>query len=352
MSLGPVMLDLEGLELTPEEEELLNNPRVGGVILFSRNYHDADQLTRLINRVHDVRQPKLLIAVDHEGGRVQRFREGFTRLPPASAFGAVYDQDPGRACRLASVSGWLTASELRASGLDFSFSPVLDLRTRVSDAIGDRAFHAEVDAVVNLARAYIAGMKRGGMSAVGKHFPGHGSVKGDSHLATPCDHRDLETVQMSDLRVFERIIADGLPAIMPAHVIYDRMDDKPAGFSRYWLKDVLREHLEFQGVVFSDDLVMAGAAVAGEIEDRGAAALEAGCDMLLVCNDRAAAVRLLDAAPESADPIRSARLARMHGLHQTSRERLLESEAYRAAVSEVTALNPEPELDLGFDAPA
>lgn len=352
MSLGPVMLDLEGLELTLEEEELLKNPRIGGVILFSRNYAEPEQLTRLIARIHAIRQPKLLIAVDHEGGRVQRFRKGFTRLPPASAFGAVYDQDTGRGCRLASLSGWLTASELRASGLDFSFSPVLDLRNRASDVIGDRAFHTEVDAVVNLARAYIGGMKRGGMSCVGKHFPGHGSVKGDSHLATPCDRRDMQTVQMSDLRVFERIIADGLPAIIPAHVIYECMDDKPAGFSRYWLKDVLRKHLKFQGAVFSDDLMMAGAAVAGDIVDRGGAALDAGCDMLLVCNDREAAVRLLDAVPDTGDPIRSARLARMHGLHETSRESLQKSQSYRTAVAEITALNPEPELDLGFDAPA
>jgi beta-N-acetylhexosaminidase len=346
------MLDLDGPELGQEDKELLQAPQVGGVILFSRNYHDPEQLTQLIDSIHAVRQPKLLIAVDHEGGRVQRFREGFTRLPPAAAFGEVHNRDPGRACRLASMSGWLTASELRASGLDFSFSPVLDLRSRASDVIGDRAFHADVDAVVNLGRAYISGLKRGGMAAVGKHFPGHGSVKGDSHLATPCDHRDLETVQMSDLRVFERIIADGLPAIMPAHVIFDRMDNKPAGFSRYWLKEVLRGHLKFQGAVFSDDLVMAGAAVAGDIVDRGAAALEAGCDMLLACNDREAAVRLLDAAPESADPIRSARLARMHGLHQTCRQILNKSEAYRTVVAEINALNPEPELDLGFDAPA
>ncbi len=352
MSLGPVMLDLEGPELTREEEELLQRPQVGGVILFSRNYHDPEQLTRLIDRIHSVRQPKLLIAVDHEGGRVQRFREGFTQLPPAAAFGAVHDRDPGRACHLASLSGWLTACELRASGVDFSFSPVLDLRSRASNAIGDRSFHADVDAVVNLARAYIGGMKRGGMAAVGKHFPGHGSVEGDSHLVTPCDHRDLETVQMSDLRVFERIIADGLPAILPAHVVFDRMDDKPAGFSRYWLKDVLRGHLNFQGAVFSDDLVMAGAAVVGDIVDRGAAALKAGCDMLLVCNDREAAVRLLDAVPETADPIRSARLARMHGLHRTSHEALMKSETYCRAVAEIIALNPEPELDLGFDAPA
>ncbi len=209
-----------------------------------------------------------------------------------------------------------------------------------------------MDAVVNLARAYIGGLRRGGMAAAGKHFPGHGSVEGDSHQVTPCDHRDLESVQMSDLRVFERIIADGLPAIVPAHVIFDRMDERPAGFSRYWLKDVLRGHLGFRGAVFSDDLVMAGAAVMGDIVDRGAAALEAGCDMLLVCNDRDAAVRLLDAVPESADPIRSARLARMHGLHRSSREALQETKNYRTAVAEIEALNPEPELDLGFDAPA
>ena len=346
------MLDLEGTELSREEEELLNNPRVGGIILFSRNYQDPEQLARLIARIHAVRQPKLLIAADHEGGRVQRFREGFTRLPPAAAFGAVYDRDPARGCHLAALSGWLTACELRASGLDFSFSPVLDLRNRVSEVIGDRAFHGDVDAVVNLARAYISGLKKGGMSAVGKHFPGHGSVQGDSHLMTPCDQRDLETVRMSDLRVFERIIADGLPAIIPAHVVYDQMDDRPACFSRYWLKDVLRDHLKFRGAVFSDDLGMAGAAVAGDIVERGRAALAAGCDMLLVCNDRDGATRMLDVAPAAADPVRGARLARMHGLKEIARDELTKSEPYRAAVAKVTAINPAPELDLGFDAPA
>ncbi len=351
MSLGPVVLDLGGLFLDQEECDLLREPGVGGVILFSRNYHDPDQLRELITRIHEIRDPKLLIGVDHEGGRVQRFRKAFTRLPPAAAFGAVYDADPSRASQLASTCGWLAASELRAVGVDFSFSPVLDLGTGDSEVIGDRAFHADVDAVINLAKAYVNGMKQGGMAAVGKHFPGHGSVKGDSHVVVPEDVRDIETIRMSDLRVFERMILHGLPAIMPAHVIYKCVDDRPAGFSRYWLKTVLRDHLQFRGAVFSDDLTMAAACVAGDITQRGQAALDAGCDTLVVCNDREAAVRLLEALPQRPDPVRIARLARMHGLHETSRQALLASETYREAVAEITLLNPAPELDLGSDAP-
>lgn len=343
------MFDVEGLEMTPDERELLRDPRAGGVILFSRNYHDPEQLQKLVGDIHTLRDPKLLVAVDHEGGPVQRFRAEFTALPPASTFGSVYDQDPSRAARLAGVCGWLAASELRAVGVDFSFSPVLDLRSAKSEVIGERAFHSDVDGVVNLAKSYVGGMKRAGMAAVGKHFPGHGRVHGDSHVTVPEDDRDLETLRAADLGVFERMVSHGLPAVMPAHVIYKRIDDRPAGFSPYWLRRVLREHLKFQGAIFSDDLMMAGASVAGDIVARGEAALEAGCDMLLVCNDRNAVTRLLEALPETADPVRSARLARMHGLHEVSRETLLNSEEYLESVEEITALNPEPELDLGFD---
>lgn len=351
MSLGPLMLDLEGPELSADEREILCEPRVGGVILFSRNYSDPDQLEALIRTIHTLRDPKLLVAVDHEGGRVQRFRSDFTPLPAAAAFGAIYDEDPARGNRLAAVGGWLAASELRAVGVDFSFSPVLDLRSSKSDVIGDRAFHADVDSVVSLAKAYVSGMKRAGMAAVGKHFPGHGSVRGDSHLMVPEDHRDLDTLRHADLRVFERMIVHGLPAVMPAHVIYKKIDLNPAGFSTYWLRSVLREHLNFRGAVFSDDLMMAGARVAGGIVERGAAALEAGCDVLLVCNDREAAIELLENLPEKPNSVRSARLARMHGLHEISRSALLDSEEYKNAVSEISVLNPAPELDLGFDTP-
>lgn len=352
MSLGPVMLDIEGTELTQDDVEVLRDPRVGGVILFSRNYRDPQQLHQLTDRIHALRDPKLLVAVDHEGGRVQRFRSDFSALPAVAAFGAAFDTDPDRGLRLAEAGGWLAASELRACGVDFSFSPVLDLRTANSEVIGDRAFHRDADVVVKLARAYCLGMKRGGMAAVGKHFPGHGSVRGDSHVVVPEDDRDLDSLRQADLRVFERMIPEGLPAVMPAHVIYKRIDKHPAGFSRYWLHKVLREHLQFRGAIFSDDLTMAAAGVAGDIDARGQAALSAGCDMLLVCNDREAALRLLEVTPPKADAIRSARLARMHGLHDISRAALLASEEYKLAVAEVTALNPAPELDLGFDAPA
>ncbi len=335
MSLGPVMLDVAGPELTPGERERLRHPLVGGVILFSRNYQSPPQLKALVDDIHAVRNPPLLVAVDHEGGRVQRFRDGFTHLPPVAEFGALYQENAKRALRLAETAGWLMAVELRAVGVDFSFAPVLDVDRGVSRVIGDRAFHASPEVVTELAHAYMTGMHRAGMSAVGKHFPGHGGVEADSHVAVPVDGRRYEDIAMEDILPFERMIRFGLEGVMPAHVIYSRVDPNPAGFSRFWLQQVLRGELDFEGVIFSDDLSMEGAKVAGGVVARGRAALAAGCDMVLVCNDPQATGELLDGLGPHDNPAARLRLARMHGRHPVDRGVLLADAGYREAVRAV-----------------
>ena len=352
MSLGPVMIDLVGLELSAEERELLAHPLVGGVILFSRNYRSPRQLLKLVHSVHAIREPPLLVAVDHEGGRVQRFRESFTRIPPAVRFGELYDRQPGQAGRFAEQCGWLIAVELRAVKVDFTFAPVLDLVGAASTVIGDRAFHRNPEVVAELGRCFVRGLGRGGMTAVGKHFPGHGTVRGDSHLALPVDPRPLATIRRHDLVPFERLIRHGLAAILPAHVRYAAVDHRPAGFSPVWLRALLRQELGFSGVVFSDDLNMAGAAVIGDFVARARAALEAGCDVVLVCNNRAGAEQILDGLGARADPVTGARLARMHGQGTGDWEGLSASSFYRRVASALAAMDRMPELDLQDDAPA
>ncbi len=350
MSLGPVMLDLNGPALEPDEREILRHPLVGGVILFARNYRDPEQLKELTDSIHGVRQPPLLIAVDHEGGRVQRFRESFTHLPPCRSYGELYDRNPGEAASLAGKAGWLMAMELLCTGVDFSFAPVLDLDARLSRVIGDRAFHGDPDAVTELARHFIHGMKTAGMSAVGKHFPGHGGVKEDSHHEVPVDERRYEDILMRDMVPFERLIGSGLAGIMPAHVIYSQVDDRPAGFSDVWLERILRGQLDFHGVIFSDDLSMAGAHVAGEYRERAYAALNAGCDMVLVCNNREAAVALLDSLELEADPVAQVRLMRMHGRDTgTGPAQLRQDIDWQATAAAIAAIDTTPELDLGDD---
>jgi len=335
MTLGPVMLDVAGFALTSEERERLQHPHVGGVILFGRNYESPEQVTALIREIHAVRNPPLLVAVDHEGGRVQRFREGFTRLPAVARFGEVYDDNPKRGKRLAETAGWLMASELRAVGVDFSFAPVLDVDRGVSTVIGDRSFHASPEAVSDLAHAYMSGMHRAGMAATGKHFPGHGGVEADSHIAVPVDERSYADIYMEDVLPFERMIRYGLEGIMPAHVIYPKVDPQPAGFSSFWLQKVLRGELGFEGVIFSDDLSMEGAKVAGGVVARAEAAFSAGCDMVLVCNDPKAAGELLDGLGRQENPVSHLRLARMHGRHPVTRDELLANAGYREAVRAV-----------------
>jgi beta-N-acetylhexosaminidase len=326
-ALGPVMVDLAGLELEPDEREILSHPLVGGVILFARNYAAPDQLRGLTRSIREVRDPPLLVAVDHEGGRVQRFLEGFTRLPPMRTVGRVHDRNAALAGNLAGAIGIVLAAELAAHGIDFSFAPVLDVDFGSSSVIGDRALHSDPRVVA----ALVDGMARIGMAAVGKHFPGHGYVRADSHHEVPVDERDLAAIEASDLVPYRALIRRGLAGVMPAHVIYPQVDARPAGFSPVWLRDILRSRLGFDGVIFSDDLSMAGAAVAGGIVERGRAALEAGCDIVLVCNARAAAEQLLDElGPASLD---ASRAARMRGPRALAPGRLPD---YRTALAEVT----------------
>jgi len=348
MSLGPVMLDLAGVELDAEEREILCHPAVGGVILFARNFEHPEQVAALTAAIHDVRDPHLLVAVDQEGGRVQRFREGFTRLPPAGRFGELSREHPVNARRAAHSVGWLMAAELRSVGVDFSFAPVLDLDLGVSRVIGDRAFAAGADRVTELALAWREGAHEAGMAAVGKHFPGHGGVAADSHTELPVDDRSFGDIETEDLIPFERLIRHGLEAVMPAHVIYPEVDPSPAGFSAFWLRRILREKLDFQGVIFSDDLDMAAAAAGGGYAERSRSALAAGCDVLLVCNNRPAALEIIESLRDYDDPTVHLRCLRMHGRGGLERGRLhLESRWQQAlrAVGELEALDA-PSLDL------
>ncbi|WP_245756568.1 beta-N-acetylhexosaminidase [Amphritea atlantica] len=310
---GALMLDIAGLSLTEDDKSLLKNPQVGGLILFSRNYHSPQQLSDLIQEVR-LCAPQLLIAVDQEGGRVQRFRDGFTRLPPMSVLGTLYSQDRDNAVTVATELGWLMAAELISYGIDISFAPVLDLDFGVSQVIGDRAFSGSPETVTALAGAFIDGMRQAGMASTGKHFPGHGWVVADSHLDVPVDERSLEEIEAQDLIPFTRLIQQGLDAVMPAHVIYRQVDDRPAGFSSYWIGQRLRAGMQFDGVVFSDDLTMEGASVAGSFEARAAQALDAGCDMLLVCNNRSAALQVLGYLEQLEHP-GSKRIKRMKAVH-------------------------------------
>ncbi|MEJ2643667.1 MAG: beta-N-acetylhexosaminidase [Gammaproteobacteria bacterium] len=346
MSLGPVMVDLRGTAVQPEERELLAHPQVGGVILFARNYESPAQVRELTAQIHAARQPRLLIAVDQEGGRVQRFRDGFTRLPPVGQLGPIHDRDPDRARHLARVTGWLMAAELRAVGVDISFAPVLDLDRGMCPVIGDRALHRDPQAVAELARAYQAGMLAAGMQATGKHFPGHGAVDVDSHVALPVDGRSYADIELEDLVPFERLVHAGMAGVMAAHVVYASVDDAPAGFSSIWLQSVLRHRLGFQGTIFSDDLSMGAAAGLGDCPSRARAALAAGCDMVLVCNAPDDAAAVVDALTGYDEPAGHARLARMHGRAAPDWETLHAQQRWRDAVAMVHGYDDAPLLDM------
>tara|TARA_R110002095_G_scaffold145541_5_gene125944 strand:- start:1043 stop:2077 length:1035 start_codon:yes stop_codon:yes gene_type:complete len=323
MTAGPLMLDLEGSQLTDRERALLQRPAVGGVILFSRNYRSPEQLLELTQSIHHLR-PELLIAVDHEGGRVQRFRDGFTRIPAMAKLGALWRKDPEAGLALAQDCGWLFASELLGYGIDISFAPVLDLDRGISEVIGDRGFGADSDAVEALAAALMTGMHEAGMATTGKHFPGHGAVAADSHLEMPVDSRPWSQIEAEDLRPFARFSQGLQPAatplmdaVMPAHVVYSACDSQPAGFSPFWLQTVLRQQLGFEGVIFSDDLSMAGAEIAGSYAERAAAAMAAGCDMVLVCNQPQAALEVL-LWLESQGCCEASRVSRMKACQQVA----------------------------------
>jgi beta-N-acetylhexosaminidase len=311
LPLGPIMLDVAGPALTPAERELLVHPSVGGVILFARNYESPAQLDALTADIAALRSPSLLIAVDHEGGRVQRFREGFTRIPPMRSLGELWDRDEREARAQAAALGRTIALELGGHGVDFSFTPVLDLDYSTSAVIGDRSFHRQPHVVAALAASLIQGLHDGGMAAVGKHFPGHGYVAADSHVDAPVDSRSYEQIEVDDLVPFSVLAPTDLDGVMPAHVIYPDVDDKPAGFSPFWLQELLRGRLGFDGVIFSDDLAMAGARGMGDVVGRAQAASEAGCDMVLICNQPEQAGDLIARWTPPESPKLAQRLERM-----------------------------------------
>ncbi|GAA4651666.1 beta-N-acetylhexosaminidase [Kistimonas scapharcae] len=340
MAQGVLMLDLKGLHPDSVEIERLSNVSVGGVILFSRNYQDADQLRQLVAAIRAIR-PDLLIAVDQEGGRVQRFRgEPFTRLPPLGVLGQLYQStDQQGVLELVRDCGWLMASEVRAFDIDISLAPVLDIDRGLSRVISDRSFGAVPEFVIPLASAFIQGMREVGMAATGKHFPGHGGVSADSHIALPRDTRTLEELE-PDLGIFKAIIVQGIEAMMPAHVAFTAFDNVPAGFSSYWLQSVLREQLGFEGVIFSDCLNMAAASISGGFPARAEAALKAGCDMVLVCNNPDGAQEVLDwleREPREA----SLRLSRLRATQAVDLNILIESERRQVCRKQLEALVKE-----------
>ncbi len=323
LEMGPVMLDLEGVDVSLSEVRKLQHPGTGGVILFSRNYTEPEQVEELIKEIRSIRRGNILIAVDQEGGRVQRFLDGFTRLPPACRYAQIDPSICTDALHLAEASAWLMATELRSIDVDFSFAPVLDVDCGISSIIGDRSFSSDAETVSQFATAFRNGMNRAGMAAVGKHFPGHGGVAADSHLALPVDDRKAALILKNDLLPFKRLIEDGLEAVMPAHVVYSALDACPAGFSEFWIKQVLRKRLGFEGAIFSDDLSMAGAEYAGGYLGRAELALGAGCDMILVCNQPDEAEQLLDQIRGDRPDLIQRRLVNMLGRSRMTRMELI-----------------------------
>lgn len=322
---GPLVIDIAGLELSDLDREHLTHPLVGGLILFARNYQSPEQLSRLTAEVHALRTPMLPIAIDHEGGRVQRCHEGFTPLPAMRRLGELWEDKPKEALSAAHDIGYVLAAELRHKGVDLSFTPVLDLDWGRSGVIGNRSFHGDPLVVAQLAGALIEGLRRAGMGACGKHFPGHGWAEADSHVAIPVDQRSLAELA-TDIEPYRRLMLD---AVMPAHVNYPKVDSRPAGFSPVWIR-MLREELGFDGVIFSDDLSMEGASIAGDIVSRAGAAWDAGCDMLLVCNAPDAVGDVLERWQPDVDPLRSARVARL--LPTSKLPDLLDDPTYLAGV--------------------
>lgn len=340
------MLDVEGLALTPADRNLLREPAVGGVILFSRNYETPAQIADLVAAIRAVRSPPLLIAVDHEGGRVQRFRDGFTAIPAMRQLGREYDRSNESALAYARTCGWLIGSELRAMDIDLCFAPCIDLDWGVSEAIGDRAFHRKPEIVAELASSFCRGLRGAGMAAVAKHFPGHGAVVADSHVRLPTDRRPYGDL-LDDMRPYDSLISKRqLAGVMMSHVVYREADPAPAGFSPYWIQNQLRAQLGFDGAVFSDDLSMQATASYGSMPDRAKLALDAGCDMVLVCNDRNAASAVVRSLTDFSNPLSLVRLARLHGTGDIMRESLLASEEWQEATRSLQKWLEPPDLTL------
>ena len=340
---GPVMADVNAFRLTDEEKQRLLDPAVGGVILFRRNFENVAQLKELVREIKAVRTPELIVAVDHEGGRVQRFIDGFTRLPAMNVLGRIWDeQGPDAAKPQAEQVGWVLAAELSACGIDLSFTPVLDLDWGQCAVIGNRSFHHDAETVAELALALQKGLNRGGMKSCGKHFPGHGFVEGDSHHVLPQDGRSMAELEAADIVPFRRMSAAGMAAVMPAHVVYPQVDGNPAGFSAKWLKDILRRDIGFKGVIFSDDLTMEGACGAGGIKERARISFDAGCDIVLVCNRPDLVDELRDGfdMPDNAElAARWQYMANTLGAEEA--EKTMRTEAFRAA-REATARLASP----------
>jgi beta-N-acetylhexosaminidase len=345
MTLGPLMVDVAGKVLTAEDRDLLRHPLVGSVILFTRNYENPEQLAALVDDIRALRSPPLLVAVDHEGGRVQRFRSGFSVLPPARRIGLEFDLNHEQGIAMARSIAWLMAAELRALHIDFSFAPCVDLDYGVSEIIGDRAYHANPEHVARLALAAVQGMRQAGMAATAKHFPGHGAVVADSHLALPVDRRELADLA-ADLLPYRRLIPNELAAVMMGHVLFPAVDAVPASFSRRWVGEVLRGELDFRGVVFADDLTMEGASVMGGVVARAEAALEAGCDVLPVCNRRASVVAVIDGLKSMPGPASQLRILRMRGKDAPDRKTLLASREYNDCRDWLARCERPPELTL------
>jgi len=332
---GPIVVDIQGPQLREADRRRLVHPLVGMVILFSRNFETSAQLRQLCNEIHGLRDPPLLIGVDHEGGRVQRFRRSFTHIPPMAHFGQLWDHDVLEACRAALAAGYILGAELRAHGVDLTFAPVLDLDWGRSAVIGDRAFHADARVVTVLANQLGYGLALAGMSNCGKHFPGHGWAQADSHHALPVDERTIDQIVLADAAPYGWL-GVGLDAVMLAHVVYPSVDSNPAGFSARWIQEILRKRLRFTGAVFSDDLSMQGARAAGDVVQAARAALAAGCDFAMVCNDEAAADRVLDELQWTSKPQFGKRFARLVPRTDVlGTDSLLQSDRYLGALRDL-----------------
>jgi beta-N-acetylhexosaminidase len=327
------VIDVVGTQLGDEDRERLRHPAAGAVILFSRNYENPQQLSLLVEEIEKLREPALLVCVDHEGGRVQRFREGFTAIPAMRELGRLWDRDRESAKEAARGAAYVIGAELGAHGIDFSFAPVLDLDYGGSSVIGDRALHFDPNAVGALAAAIVQGFADGGMAAVGKHFPGHGFATADTHVDVARDERTLSEILKKDVAPYRVAFQAGLAGVMPAHVVYTQCDAEPAGYSKYWLQEILRGKLGFDGLVFSDDLSMAGASTVGGPPERARAALEAGCDMVLLCNDPDGQNKLL----QSLGDLQARNPERLERMRKKGGRDLRKSVAYREAQQVLTS---------------